>query len=357
MPIVVAEDDPIIRNVQVVLDPDAPADRCDAIADYFSVDLPDFSAWCDDLRGRLPNAWPSAMRMVGSEADLAEALAEADAAIVESFRIDEAALAAAPRLRIVQKFGVDLRNIDLAACERRGVAVRTLRRRVNAAVAEHGFALMLALAKRICLLNGRIDRASLAEAGFAPRLYDGRHCGKSNWGRIGGLGTLEGATLGALGLGEIGRELARRAAAFGMDVLYYQRRRLPEDVERAHGATYCGFEEMLERSDYLSIQIPETRETRNMIDRAALARMKPGACIVNVSRAAIVDRAALTEALADGRLGGAGLDVFWEEPAAPNDPLTAFPNVVTTPHTAVAARWNGARDVEELALDLDAALG
>ena len=356
MTVVVAQDDPIIRNIQVVLDPDAPRDRVDAIADYFSVDMPGFDRWCEELRGRADRVWPARFRMVEDQADFAGALAEADGAVVETFTVGEAELAAAPRLRIVHKFGVDLRNIDLAACARRGVTVKPLRRRVNGAVAEHAFAMMLALAKRICVLNGRIDTVSLEEVGYAPRLYDQRHCGASNWGRVGGLGTLAGATLGALGLGEIGREVASRAAAFGMEVLYHQRNRLPEDVERAHSAAYCGFEELLERSDYLSIQLPATPQTRGMIDRAAFARMKPGACLINVSRASIIDRQALIEALESSRLGGAGLDVFWEEPAAPGDPLVGFANVIATPHTAVAARWNGAADIEELVMNLDEAM-
>lgn len=356
MTVVVAQNDPIIRNFQVVLDPDAPRDRFDAIADYFSVDMPEFTRWCDELRGRASKVWPAEFQMFDEQEDFAAALANADAAVVETFTVGEAELEAAPRLKIVHKFGVDLRNIDLAACERRGVVVKPLRRRVNGAVAEHAFALMLALAKRICLLNGRIDMASLEDVGFAPKLYDQRHCGASNWGRVGELGTLEGATLGALGLGEIGRELAKRATAFGMEVLYYQRNPLPKDVEREHGATYCGFEELLERSDYVTIQLPATAQTRNMIDKAAFARMKPGACLINISRASIIDRAALIEALERGHLGGAGLDVFWEEPAEPNDPLVAFPNVITTPHIAVAGRWNGARDIEELVMNLDGAM-
>ena len=356
MTVVVAQDDPIIRNIQVVLDPDAPRDRVDAIADYFSVDMPRFAQWREEVRGRAPHAWPARFRMIEDQADFATALGDADAVVVETFTVGEAELAAAPRLKIVQKFGIDLRNIDLEACARRGVAVKPLRRRVNGAVAEHAFAMMLALAKRICVLNGRIDVASLEEIGYAPRLYDRRHCGASNWGRVGGLGTLAGATLGALGLGEIGREVASRAAAFGMEVLYHQRNRLPEDVERAYSARYCGFETLLERSDYLSIQLPATPQTRNMIDRAAFSRMKPGACLINISRASIIDRQALIEALRGGRLGGAGLDVFWEEPAAPGDPLVGFPNVITTPHTAVAARWNGAADIEELVMNLDGAM-
>ena len=357
MPVIVAENDPIIRNIQVVLDPGTPADRQDAIADYFSVDLPDFAAWRDELRARAASIFPAEFRMADDVEAFRAALADADGVIVEGMAFGAAELDLAPGLRIVQKFGTDLRNIDLAACAASGVPVRPLRRRVNGAVAEHVFARMVALAKKICEIGGRIDSASLEVIGYAPRLYDSRHCGRSNWGRIGGLGTLEGAVLGAVGLGEIGRELARRASAFGMEVLYFQRRQLPPEIEEAHGARYCGFEELLERSDYVSVQLPSNSETRGMIDTAAFRRMKPGAVLINVSRAEIVDRAALIEALESGRLGGAGLDVFWEEPAAPNDPLTAFPNVVITPHTAVAARWNGARDVEEAVLNLAEAIG
>lgn len=357
MPVIAAENDPIIRNIQVVLDPGTPADRQDAIADYFSVDLADFAAWRDDLRARAASIFPAEFRMADDIEALRAALPDAEGVIVEGMAFGAAELDLAPGLKIVQKFGTDLRNIDLAACAASGVPVRPLRRRVNGAVAEHVFALMLALAKKICEIGGRIDSASLEAIGYAPRLYDSRHCGRSNWGRIGGLGTLEGAVLGAVGLGEIGRELARRASAFGMEVLYFQRRRLPPEIEEAHGARYCGFEELLERSDYISVQLPSNRETRGMIDAAAFRRMKPGAVLINVSRAEIVDRNALIEALESGRLGGAGLDVFWEEPAAPNDPLTAFPNVVITPHTAVAARWNGARDVEEAVLSFAEAIG
>ena len=356
MTVVVAQDDPIIRNIQIVLDPDAPRDRYEAIVDYFSVDVPQFAQWCDELRGRASRVWPSEFRMVDRQDDFAALLADADGVVVETFDVGRAELDAAPRLKIVQKFGIALRNIDTDACARRGVVVKPLRRRVNGAVAEHAFAMMLGLAKQICVLNGRIDTASLEDVGYAPKLYDQRHCGASNWGRVSGLGTLEGSTLGALGLGEIGREVASRASAFGMEVLYHQRNRLPEVVEHAHSATYCQFEELLERSDYLSIHLPATPQTRNMINKAAFDRMKPGAFMINISRASIIDRGALIEALRSGRLGGAGLDVFWEEPAEPGDPLVGFPQVITTPHTAVAARWNGAADIEELVMNLDEAM-
>lgn len=356
MPIIVAEDDPIIRAVQVLLDPDAPADRIAAISDYYSVDVP-FNAWVDATRAAAPGAFPAAMPMVDDQESLRAALPEAEGLIVESLKVGPEELAAAPKLKIVQKFGADLRNIDLDACAKRGIVVKPLRRRVNVAVAEHAFAMMLALSKRLCELNRKIDEDSLKSAGFSPKLYDPAHCGKSNWARVRGLGTLQGATYGAVGLGEIGREVAARARAFEMDVLYYQRNRLPPEVETPLGATHCGLEEMLERADFVTVHLPHNAQTEGMIGRDQFARMKPGAILVNIARAPIVDRDALIEALESGQLGGIGMDVHYKEPGDPDDPLLKFDNVVLTPHTAVASRWNGAWDMEELAGNIHAVLG
>ena len=354
MPLIVGEDDAILRTLQALLDPDTPAERQAAVADYFSVDLPDFEGWRAALRAKAGGLFPATVRLTPDQAAFREVLRDADAAVVQGLQVGEDELAGAPRLALVQKFGIDTRNIDVTACERRGAAVRTLRRRVNVAVAEHAFALMLALAKKICLTDGRLDFARLRQAGFAPRMFDRRHTGSANWARVGGLATLQGATLGALGLGEIGREVATRARAFGMEVVYHQRNRLPDGIERESGARYCGFDELLARADTLSIHLPLDARTTGMIDRAAFARMKPGATIVNVARAAIVDREALIEALRSGRLGGAGFDVHHREPGEPDDPLLAFDNVVLTPHIAVASRRNGAADMEELVANLAA---
>lgn len=356
MPVVVAQNDPIIRFAQVLLDPDTPAERQAAIADYYSVDIPDFAGWMEGVRARLPHLFPATMVMVDDADALHAALPDAAAAIVESLEFGAAELAAGPDVRIVQKFGIDARNIDAAACAERGVAVKTLRRRVNVAVAEHAFAMMLAIAKRLCGLNGLIDEASLVQAGYRPKLYDPRHCGKSNWGRVAGLGTLQGATLGAIGMGEIGREVAARARAFDMDVLYYQRNRLPEDIEAPLGATHCSLDELLARSDYVTLQLPHNPSTENLLDRDAFAKIKPGAVVVNVSRAPIINREALIEALDSGRLGGAGLDVHYKEPGDPDDPLLGFDNVLLTPHTAVASRVNGALDMEELVGNIETAI-
>ena len=357
MPVVVAQDDVIIRTVQVVLDPDTPAERRAAFADYFSVDVPDFDSWLNHIRAQVPGLFPATVRMVKDQDAFHAALPDADAVVIESLAMGETELALADRLKVVQNFGTDLRNIDQEACARRGVAVKPLRRRVNIAVAEHAMALMLALAKRICLTHGRLDIASLEEAGFPARMYDRRHVAGANWSRVDGLVTLSGATFGALGLGEIGREVALRTRGFDMDVLYYQRNRLPDDLESRFGARYCGFEEILERSDVVSIHLPLNKATEGMIDAAAFRRMKPGALLVNISRAAIIDRDALIEALESGRLGGAGFDVHDAEPGDADDPLKRFDNTVLTPHNAVASRVNATADMEELVGNLAEAVG
>src|SRR5262249_7297478 len=152
--------------------------------------------------------------------------------------IGEGELAAGNALRVVQKFGARPRNIDEVACAARGIKLLTIRRRANIACAEMALTLMLTLAKKLHRLAGRISVEQLAAVGYPYNPFDRRHTLNSNWPRIGGLRTLNEATLGIIGMGEIGCEIAIRAAAFGMRVLYHQRTRLPEAEERALGVTY-----------------------------------------------------------------------------------------------------------------------
>ena len=261
-----------------------------------------------------------------------------------------------PQLRVVQKYGALTRNVDLAACAERGVPVRTLRRRANISCAEHAIALMLTLARKLHRVGGLISVEQLTEAGYAPTDFDRRHTAGSGWARISGLGVLYESTLGIIGLGEIGTEIALRAFAFGMRVLYYQRTRLPEAEERLWNAEYVPLNELLERSDWVVPQLPASPSTHHLIGWDQLARMKPGACLVNVSRAEVVDREALLAALATGHLGGFGLDPQYEEPGRPDDPLLRFDNVVLTPHTAAQPRFNALKDIAEMIVGLAHAL-
>lgn len=355
-PVLAVEDDPFTRIIQVVLDPAAPAARCAAFADFFAHDLPDFAGWCAALRQKLAALYPAAVKLVSTQDELGAALPGARAVVVESLALGESEIAAAPRLRIVQKFGTLTGNIDAAACARRGIRILTLRRRANVACAEHALGLMLALARRLCETDGLISVEQLRAAGYAPKMFDRAHTAGSNWARIAGLRTLHGKQLGIVGLGEIGRELAVRAAACGMRIVYTQRHRIDNALELRYAASYRPLDQLLAQSDFISLHVPGGAATRGLIDRRALELIKPGAFLVNVSRAELIDRTALLDVLAAGRLGGFALDTPYEEPGRADDPLLGFPNVIITPHLAAQPRFNALEDLEELLLNLSQAL-
>ena len=241
-----------------------------------------------------------------------------------------------------------LRNVDVAACSAAAVKVLGIRRRANIACAEHAFALILTLARRIHRIAGFTSIERLAAAGLPYRPFDRRHAPSANFGRIGGMRSLNGGTIGIIGLGEIGREIALRAAAFGMSILYFQRTRLSPAEEEALRVSYRPLEALLAESDWVVPQLPANAATRHLLDAGRLALMKREACLVNVSRADVIERAALIAALRSGRLGGFALDPLYEEPGHSNDELLAFENVVLTPHMAGSPRSNGLADIADL---------
>lgn len=226
--------------------------------------------------------------------------------------------AAGSGLRIVANYAVGYDNVDVDACSRRGVAVANTPDVLTEATADHAFALLLAVARR--LREGHALAASGTWRGWQPMQLLGKDVG--------------GATLGIVGMGRIGSAVARRARGFGMRVLYHNRRR-DEAAEADLGARYVSLDALLADSDAVSLHAPLTEATHHLIDAAALARMKPSAILVNTGRGPVVDEGALAEALASGRLWGAGLDVFEHEPAI-HPRLRELPNVVLAPHTGSA---------------------
>ena len=236
-------------------------------------------------------------------------------------RVDEALLAAATRLRLVANCAVGVDNIDLAACRRRGVAVTNTPDVLTEATADATFALLLDACRRV----SEGDRAVRAGRwrGWAP----------TEW-----LGVrVTGATLGIVGLGRIGRAVAARARGFSMRVLYTQRSRAPGEVERALAAEHAPLGELLARSDIVALCCPLNDDSRGLLSRERIARLKPGAVVVSAARGACLDEVALAEALADGRVAAAGLDVFAREPAVAPE-LLACENAVLTPHLGSADR-------------------
>jgi phosphoglycerate dehydrogenase-like enzyme len=356
-PVLVVEDDPFPRLIQVILDPAVPAARVAAFAHFFAHEPADFAGWCDRIRARLKKLQPAEVRLVADQDALLAALPGANAIVVESLGVGKREIAAAGRtLRVVQKYGTVLSNIDASACKRARIRVLTLRRRANISCAEHALALMLSLARKIHETAGRVSVEQLRAAGYSPTQYDRAHTANANWGRVTGTRNLYGRQLGIVGLGEIGRELALRAAPFGMRIVYTQRHRLPRRDEARYSATYVPLDRLLAESDFVSLHLPVNDTTRGIIGPRELARLKRGAILVNVSRPPLVDRTALLDALREGRLGGFGLDPHYDAPGRADDPLLAFRNVIVTPHLAASPRYNSLDDFEELLLGIDAAL-
>ena len=350
---ILIEDDHYLKITAVILDPETNVEHTNAVADFVAHDV-DFDAWCKALRAQIPELYPARVELAGTQADFDAKLRDVDAAVVESLAVTRDALARTERLRVVQKFGAIPTGIDLAACVDKNVRVLTLRRSGNVAVAEQAFALLVALSKRICEFNGVVTADDLAKAGYPIRPYDRRHIGGSNYARVPGLRSLAGSTLGIVGLGEIGREIAVRANAFEMSLLYHQRSRLGPADELRFGAKYVPLLELMANSDYIVVQLPLNDSTRGIIDKRAFEALKPGAILVNAARAQLMDREALLDALNSGRLAGLGMDVHYTEPVEPDDPLLSYKggNVILMPHLAVGHRNIGLDDMRRLCVNL-----
>ena len=351
---ILVESDHFLKILPVILDPETPPEHRSAVADFFAHDVPDFAGWCETFRAQLPGLYPAHVEFAADQADFEAKLPSADAVVVEGFSLDANAVAKLKPLAIVQKFGGLLSNIDMEACEKRRITVFNLPRQGNIAVAEQAFALMIALAKDLGRYNGVVTAAALEARGHPIRSYDRRYTGGSNYARIPSLRTLAGATLGLVGLGEVGREIASRAAAFGMVLLYHQRTRLALSDELTLGARYTGLDELMANSDYVVVQLPLNDATRGLIGRKALQAVKPGAFLINTARAALVDREALIEALDSGRLAGVGMDVGYDEPWREDDPLLKYRDgcVVIMPHTAVGDRKVGLSDLQQVCINI-----
>lgn len=236
-------------------------------------------------------------------------------------RVDAALLARAPRLRVVANAVVGYEHVDLATCAARGIVVTHTPDVLTEATADLTWALILATVRAL----PRAERS----------LRAGEFHGWGFWDYLGG--DLAGATLGIFGMGRIGRAVARRAVGFGMRVAYHDHKRLEPRDEAALGAEPVSFEKLVTRSDVLSLHAPLTPETRHVVSREVLGRMRTGSYLVNTARGALVDEAALADALRGGPLAGAGLDVYEREPdIAPG--LLDLPNVVLLPHIGSATR-------------------
>ncbi|MCU0878468.1 MAG: D-glycerate dehydrogenase [Pirellulaceae bacterium] len=233
--------------------------------------------------------------------------------------VDKSLLDRLPGLRVISNYGVGVDHIRVGQAAARGIPVGNTPGILDGATADMGFALLLAAAR--CLIVGDRYARSPAFTRYDPGYMLGRE--------------VHGQTLGIIGLGRIGRQVAQRARGFDMPVLYHNRRR-NEEAEAALGARYVPFDELLATSDFVMLTCPLTDATRGIIGREALARMKPTAILVNISRGPVVDMAALTAALTQRTIYAAALDVTDPEPLPRDHPLLALDNLVIAPHLGSA---------------------
>ena len=265
--------------------------------------------------------------LVDRQSELIEALASADALIVRNrTQVNGALLGAAPRVAVVGRLGVGLDNIELPLCAARGIEVIPATGANAQAVAEY------VIAAAMLLLRGAYGSTDAVAAGEWPRaaLSSGRE--------------LAGKTLGLIGFGSIGRLTGRLARALGMRVIGFDANVSASESLWAEEATPAGtLGEVLAGADVVSLHVPLTPQTRNLIDAAKIAAMKSEAILINTARGGVVDETAVANALRNGRLGGAALDVFDDEPLKSGSPLQGCPNLLLTPHIAGVTRESNVR--------------
>jgi D-3-phosphoglycerate dehydrogenase len=257
------------------------------------------------------------------EEDVVRVAGDADGLITTYAPITARVLEALPRCRVVARYGIGVDNVDIQAATERGVAVTNVPDYCLDEVADHAMALLLTLARKLLT----IDRA----------VRDGRAVKGGNWNTlriVGPMYRLSTQTLGIIGLGQIGQRVAQRAQAFGMRVTAAPDPAVTREEVAALGITLLPLEQMLADADYLTLHVPLLDSTRHLIDGDRLALMKPNAVIINTSRGPVIEETALVNALKNGRLAGAGLDVYEREPISPDNPLLALGNVVLSSHAA-----------------------
>lgn len=259
---------------------------------------------------------------------LQQEIADASFLFTENRPITADLLARAKNLKLIQNGCLRHNAIDLAAARRAGIAVAATALPGDISVAEHALMLMLALGKRLIRTDQAVRRGE-GRTLLAPYVTSQTQS------------PLYRKTLGIVGLGEVGCLVARRARCFGMRVLYYNHRRYSAGEEKELNVEFRSLPDLLSEADIVDLHIALTPETVGLIGKDELSRMKPGAFLINTARGPIVDEVALTNALREGRIAGAGLDVFIEEPPPKGHPLTLLDNVILTPHVAgVGVAWD-----------------
>ena len=290
---------------------------------------PEFAAIANQVRSRFGDL--DIQYLADGQDVLDSSAARSEAVIAKSALLDARDIMGLSELRTVVKLGRNWSNIDVQALEARNISLKIVPRKGPNCVAEHAMTLILALSKDLLTSHTGVTEGAYHFRGLRPELSSQTKMA-FHWLANQRVHEVRGRTLGIVGMGEIGLELARRARVMGMRIIYTKRNRLANRIEREVEASFCDLPHLLSESDYVCLAVPHTDETEKMIGHDELDLMKPDAHLVNVCRGGVVDEEALVTALGEYRIAGAALDVFSYEPLPDDSPLCRLKNVILTPH-------------------------
>lgn len=273
------------------------------------------------LHSRMPGGFELVFWDQCDEAEKEKELSQASYLMATVFPVTAALISKAKKAKHIQKCGVGLDNIDMAAASERGISVSNIPGCNAVCVAELTLMLILSLYRKLPYANARTKQGEWLTWALRPDSYE-----------------MKGKTHGLIGMGYVGWETAVRSKGMGTDIVYYDQRPLPEQKEKELGARFVGLEELLSQSDIVSVHVPLVPGTRHLINRQRLHMMKPNAVLINVARGGVVDEKALYEALVEGEIKGAGLDVWEQEPVPADHPLLQLEQVIATPHIGGGTR-------------------
>ncbi len=275
--------------------------------------------------------------------ELVEAVSSADVILgdyTNRKKLSARVIENAKRCVLIQQPSVGYQDIDIEQAAKMGIPVANVAGANSVPVAEHTVMLALACLKKLLTAHDKTKNGQWAQDEMAQY----------------GIFELNGKTVGIVGMGRIGKEVSKRLDPFGVRIIYYDKMRLDENQEKDLGVTYCPLDELVSNADIITLHVPLTDETRKLIDKRRISMMKPNAILINVARGEVVDEDALAEALARGKIGGAALDVFVEEPPSPSSAILNAPNVILTPHIAGATNEARLRIITASLQNIKAAL-
>lgn len=275
------------------------------------------SATIDVIRGLTPQGFSIAFAKTSDQSEHLEMMRSADVVMAAGTFVTAEMIAQAPRLKMIQKWGIGVDKIDLEAARRAGVTVAITAGATSIPVSEHTLMLILAVSRRLPLAHRSLQEGKWIAAELRTV------CSK-----------VDGKTVGLFGFGNIARFVAKRLAGFNVDIIYHSRTRLSPELEQQFNVRYVDFDTLLAKSDILSLHAPLTDQTRHLFNAQTFNKMKRGAMLINTARGELIDEMALVDALHSGQLSSAGLDTFEGEPPRADHPLLHMDQVVATPHAA-----------------------